>query len=106
MLTTPRISDATARPCCGEELKAIGLTYGDPQGGFTVLASIRDSGLSSEEFCLEVLREEHVQIFPGAMYGPAGEGYVRISMLAPIPKLREGLRRVGAVVERLRTARG
>ena len=85
-----------------EELDAAGISCVAPQGGFTVLANVKGLGASSEDFCLRVLREANVQIFPGSMYGPYGEGYARISLLAPIPRLREGLRRIGAIAERLR----
>jgi aminotransferase len=83
-------------------LDEMGLTYGNPMGGFTVLANIKATGMSSVEFCLRVLREEQVQIFPGVMYGPHGEGYVRVSMLAPIPVLEEGLSRIARVLRQMR----
>lgn len=86
-----------------EELDRMGLGYGRPVGGFTVLANVKGLGASSEDFCLRVLRDTNVQIFPGSMYGPYGEGYVRISLLAPIPRLRDGLRRIASVVEKLRS---
>lgn len=85
-----------------KELDQIGLTYGMPQGGFTVLANISATGMGSVEFCLKVLREERVQVFPGLMYGPSGEGYARISFLVPVETLREAMGRIGQVVAALR----
>jgi aminotransferase len=82
-------------------LDEMGLTYGNPMGGFTVLANIQHTRMSSVEFCLRVLREAQVQIFPGVMYGPHGEGYFRVSMLAPMPVLEEGLARIAKVLRGL-----
>lgn len=81
-------------------LDDLGFTYGNPQGGFTILANITPSGMNSVDFALHILREAHVQIFPGLLYGPYGEGYARISILAPLPVLEEGLARIRSVLQR------
>lgn len=85
-----------------DALDAIGLTYGIPEGGFTVMANIQPTHLGSVDFCLRVLREAQVQVFPGLMYGPSGEGYVRISFLAEQSVLMEALRRIGRLVHEMR----
>lgn len=86
-------------------LDKLGLTYAAPQGGFTVLANIRSTGLDSVTFCLQMLKDAHVQIFPGVMYGPNGEGYARISFLAPIPTLADAVRRIGDVLSKTSIAK-
>ena len=75
-------------------LDDMGLTYAYPQAGFVVFTNIKSTGLSSVEFCRKILQEAHVQIFPGNLYGESGEGYVRISILAPIPQLEEAVARM------------
>ncbi len=76
----------------------MGLTYGDPQSGFVIFTDITSTGLSSLEFCRRILQEAHVQIFPGNLYGECGEGYVRISILAPLATLKEAATRMKRVV--------
>lgn len=77
----------------------MGLTYGAPQSGFVIFTNITSTGLSSLEFCRRILQEAHVQIFPGNLYGESGEGYVRISILAPLATLKEATNRMKRVVE-------
>lgn len=60
-------------------LQEIGLSCFEPEGAFYVFPSIRETGLSSEEFCTRLLKEKHVAIVPGNAFGESGEGFVRIS---------------------------
>lgn len=50
---------------------------------------------SSEEFTDLVLRECHVVVAPGVAFGPAGEGYVRVSLTNPPERLVEAAQRIG-----------
>jgi LL-diaminopimelate aminotransferase len=50
--------------------------------------------LTSEEFAASLLNETGVALAPGSFFGPAGEGYVRISITAPTPKVREAIDRL------------
>ncbi len=70
-------------------LAAGGARFGTPRGAFFVFADVRPTGLSSMEFCARLLQEEHVLIFPGNLYGPGGEGFVRLSYLAPLDQIVE-----------------
>lgn len=76
------------------KLDEIGLSYVRPDGAFYVFADISALGMTSEEFCLRLLREAHVLVSPGSNYGALGEGAIRISLLAPLPHLLEGMRRM------------
>ena len=80
-------------------LQDAGFDCAAPFGGFTVMADIRPSGMDSTEFCREALQKARVQIFPGVLYGPAGEGFVRVSFLAPPETLTEAVKRLGALLE-------
>lgn len=50
-------------------------------------------GQGSTEFALDVLQKTGVVITPGNAFGEAGEGYVRISLIADCDRLGEVLRR-------------
>lgn len=50
-------------------------------------------GLSSTDFAFSVLQQTGVVVTPGNAFGVAGEGYVRISLIAECERLAEVLRR-------------
>jgi aminotransferase len=75
----------------------LGVTYSMPRGAFYFWANISGAGLPSFEFCERAVRDYGILFFPGSMYGPEGEGYVRISFLAPQEQLDEALRRFSAL---------
>ena len=83
-------------------LDSMGFTYGYPQSGFVIFTNIRSTGLSSVEFCRRMLEEARLQMFPGNLYGESGEGYVRISILAPLPDLEKAVARMKKALARLR----
>ncbi|NMG20859.1 aspartate aminotransferase [Brasilonema bromeliae] len=51
-------------------------------------------GMSSTEFALKVLQQTGVVVTPGNAFGVAGEGYVRISLIAECDRLGEALHRL------------
>jgi len=75
-------------------LRTGGVRFGAPRGAFFVFADIRPTGMTSMRFCEEILQAERVLIFPGHLYGPAGEGFVRISYLAAEDQLEEAAARI------------
>jgi aminotransferase len=83
-------------------LDEMGITYGQWRGGFSVLANITATGLTSLEFATRLLQEGRVYASPGTAFGPAGEGYVRISFLSPVPRLEEAMARFRKVWDRCR----
>jgi aminotransferase len=82
-------------------LDSMGISYARPAGGFFLLANIAPLGLGSVAFAQRLLAEARVVVFPGVM-ASTRDGYVRLSWLQPEDRLREGLARLGAFVERLR----
>jgi LL-diaminopimelate aminotransferase len=50
-------------------------------------------GMSSTDFALNVLQQTGVVVTPGNAFGSAGEGYVRISLIAECDRLQEVLHR-------------
>ncbi len=79
-------------------LDEMGLTYGYPGGAMYVFANIEPTGKSAYEFCKDLLLDADVQIFPGTTYGN-GEGYVRISLLAPTNQLKTAADRMSETVK-------
>jgi aspartate/methionine/tyrosine aminotransferase len=80
-----------------DRLERMGISYGSWDSGHTVLANIQRSGLSAVEFAERLLREAHVYASPGTVFGEGGEGYIRISLLVPQPKLGIALDALGQV---------
>ena len=78
-------------------LRAIGLGVGsEPTGAFYVLANARRFTPRSYDFAFEILREAHVALTPGIDFGANAEGYLRVSYANALPRIEEGLRRLGA----------
>ncbi len=81
-------------------LDAMGLPYVRPDGAFYVYVDITSTGKRSPEFCLSLLRDTGVMMFPGTMFGTDGERHVRMSLLAPLDQVQEAVRRMSTVVAR------
>lgn len=82
-------------------LEAMGLAHVRPRGGFFLMANLSTTGLGSLEFCRRLLAEAQVAVFPGALTG-SRDDLIRMSWLAPVERIREGLNRMRRFVERLR----
>ena len=75
-------------------LNDMGLTCFEPRGAFYVFPSIQISGLTSSEFCEQLLREKEVAIIPGSAFGASGEGYARISYAYSVDHLQTAMKRI------------
>lgn len=75
-------------------LNDMGLTCFEPRGAFYVFPSIQLSGLTSSEFCEQLLREKEVAIIPGSAFGASGEGYARISYAYSVDHLQTAMKRI------------
>lgn len=81
------------------ELNKMGLRCFDPEGAFYVFPSIEKTGLNSEEFCTQLLMEQHVAVVPGTAFGECGEGFVRISYCYSIGHITEAMKRIRTFLE-------
>jgi aminotransferase len=81
-------------------LNRIGLTCIEPRGAFYAFPSIAATGLSSEEFSLELLEEEHVAVIAGTAFGDLGEGHVRMCYATAYEQIEEAVERMGRFVAR------
>jgi aminotransferase len=78
---------------------AIGLACYEPKGAFYAFPSISSTGLTSDEFVDQLLREQQVAAVPGSAFGHAGEGYIRCTYCTARDKLEEAIERIGRFVK-------
>lgn len=64
------------------------------RGAFYAFVNIKDTGMTSEEFAIDLLEKKHVVVVPGSGFGDGGEGYIRISYVASKEDMIEGLCRM------------
>lgn len=76
------------------ELNRIGLTCHNPQGAFYVFPSIGSTGMTSGQFCEELLKAQKVAVVPGDAFGASGEGFVRISYSYSLNHIIEAIKRI------------
>ncbi|MDX9872292.1 MAG: aminotransferase class I/II-fold pyridoxal phosphate-dependent enzyme [Clostridia bacterium] len=74
--------------------RKLGLDCFEPLGAFYVFPSIQSTGLSSEEFCEQLLIKEKVLVVPGTAFGECGEGFVRACYASSLEQISEALRRI------------
>lgn len=79
----------------------MGLPCFEPFGAFYVFPSIKKFGMTSEEFAMRFLEEEHVAVVPGTAFGQCGEGFLRISYAYSIEELKVALARLERFIKRL-----
>ncbi len=65
--------------------------YTPSEGTFYAFISVKETGLSSEEFAMKLLEEKHVLVVPGDAFGQYGDGYVRLSFAASMDQIKRGL---------------
>ncbi|WP_174582305.1 pyridoxal phosphate-dependent aminotransferase [Candidatus Methylacidithermus pantelleriae] len=83
-----------------ESFQAMGLPSHKPRATFYLFASIRDTGLSSRQFALELLKNQKVAVVPGDAFGPSGEGFIRCSFAARMEVLEEAVKRMEQFLHR------
>lgn len=80
----------------------MGLECFEPYGAFYVFPSIREFGMTSDEFATRFLQEEKVAVVPGTAFGDCGEGFLRISYAYSLENLKIAMEHMKRFVERLR----
>jgi LL-diaminopimelate aminotransferase len=74
-------------------LSPMGFKVYSPRATFYLWAGV-PNGVSSLDFCYQALEKANVWMIPGFLYGPHGEGYVRIAFTQPVERLAEAVRRL------------
>lgn len=78
----------------------MGLECFEPLGAFYVFPSIQKTGLGTEEFVSELLKEQKVAVVPGNAFGDSGEGFIRCSYAYSVDSLNEALKKIGIFVKK------
>lgn len=82
-----------------QALNDIGLRCHMPGGAFYVFPSVKETGLTSEQFAEELLMKERVAVVPGNAFGASGEGYIRCSYATSLQQLQEAINRIGRFLQ-------
>jgi len=83
-----------------DRLEAMGLEPEWPAGGCYLQVSVAHLGVTARQFAERLYQERQVLVGPGDLYSPRGDGHVRISFAIEDGRLREGLNRLEAHLER------
>lgn len=68
------------------------------EGTYLAWVDCRAAGSDSGRLAQRLLDEAKLKVSPGAMYGPGGDGFLRINMACPRALLVEGLHRLKSVL--------
>lgn len=90
----------TRRNLMVNKVNKMGLSCAPADGAFYGFINISPTGLSSEEFAIQFLKEEKVAVVPGNVFGQGGEGYVRCCYATDITQLSEALERMKRFVNK------
>lgn len=77
-------------------LESIGWERPNAHGSMFVWARLPHGRTDSMQFVLELMEKAGVIVTPGASFGPAGEGFVRMALVQPPAVIREA---VSAIAE-------
>ena len=86
--------------------RKMGLKVFEPFGAFYIFPSIKELGMSSDEFAMELLKREKVAVVPGTAFGNCGEGFLRISYAYSLEELKKATDRIAKFVEEIRKEKG
>jgi LL-diaminopimelate aminotransferase len=79
-----------------EVLHELGLRVEAPKASLYVWARLPEGERSSADYAGRLIDATGVVVTPGVSYGPAGEGYIRLSLTLADDRVEEGLRRLSA----------
>jgi LL-diaminopimelate aminotransferase len=77
-----------------DTLQRLGFSLEPPKASLYIWARIPAAWEDSMSFCEKMLEETGVSVTPGVVYGNSGEGYIRISLVTPVERLKEAMFRV------------
>lgn len=73
-----------------------------PKGAFYIFINCKQLGKTSAELSQYFLDQAKIALVPGDVFGPGGEGYLRMSFAASYESIVEGCERLKAAVAQLR----
>lgn len=101
-----RISYNQRRRFLVHTFRKMGLKCFEPFGAFYVFPNIKELGMTSDEFAMELLNREKVAVVPGTAFGNCGEGFLRISYAYSLDELKHATDRIARFVAEIRKEKG
>ncbi len=86
-----------------EGLHRLGWEAAVPRAGMFVWAKIPEpwaSQMNSIDFAMHLLEQGNVAVSPGGGFGPAGEGYLRMSLVENEARLRQAVRQIAVCLDK------
>ncbi len=80
----------------------MGLTCFEPKGAFYAFPCIKSTGLTSEEFCEQLLMSEKVAVVPGNAFGESGEGFIRCSYAYSVEDINRALKAIERFIKKVK----
>ncbi|MCL5734045.1 MAG: aminotransferase class I/II-fold pyridoxal phosphate-dependent enzyme, partial [Actinobacteria bacterium] len=81
------------RDLLAEALVSVGMQVPLPKATIYMWIPV-PAGYTSASFSEHVLEQAGVVVTPGSGYGPAGEGFIRLSLTTPDDRIAEAIRRI------------
>ena len=78
---------------------AMGLHCFEPRGAFYCFPNITSTGLSDDEFCEQLLKQERVVVVPGNAFGERGRGHVRACYASSMEQIVDACDRIERFVK-------
>jgi len=78
-------------------LRTLGWDVPSPRAGLYVWFPVPIQGMTSMAFASRVLEEANVIVLPGSGFGSLAEGFVRVALTVPEPRIREAVDRIRKV---------
>lgn len=82
--------------------RSLGMDCFEPKGAFYTFPSIKVSGLTSDEFCEQLLYSQKVAVVPGNAFGASGEGFIRASYCYSTEHIKEAIERIGQFLKEIK----
>jgi len=80
----------------------MGLACFEPKGAFYAFPCIKSTGLTSEEFCEQLLMSEKVAVVPGNAFGESGEGFIRCSYAYSVEDINIALKAIERFIKKVK----
>ena len=79
----------------------MGLSCHSPRGSFYAFPSVAGTGLSSQEFAVQLLKEHNVACVPGDAFGSSGEGFLRCCFATSFDEIQLATEKMASFVRGL-----
>jgi aminotransferase len=79
----------------------MGLRCFEPRGAFYCFPNITSTGLTDDEFCERLLKEEKVVVVPGNAFGELGKGHIRACYASSMEQIDEACDRIERFIARV-----